>query len=79
MRVQALSPAERERTSEDFLTFPSGGDGLVAPDLIEMLKSQMPLPLWDALYNAIIPTADVSLFRNLDKVFCGRELEAPVG
>lgn len=77
LRVQALGAQEQERTGESFLTFPSGGDGLVAPDLIALLRSQMPEPLWRALYLAEIPTADCSLFRNLDKVFTGRELEAP--
>src|SRR6266851_1974291 len=80
LRVQRLSPEERARTGEDFLTFPSGGDGLVAPDLIALMRSQMPLPLplWEALYLGKIPDSDCSLFRNLDKIFTGTELEGPV-
>jgi hypothetical protein len=78
LRVQKLTPEERIQTGEDFLTFPSGGDGLVAPELIATLKSQMPLALWEALYLGIIPTSDCSLFRNLDKIFVGKELERPV-
>jgi hypothetical protein len=75
LRVQALSKEEQERTSESFLTFPSGGDGLVAPDVIALLRNQMPESLWRALYLAEIPTSDVSLFRNIDRVFCGQEME----
>ena len=77
LRVQRLSPEERQRTGEDFLTFPTGGDGLVDPILIELLRSQMPLPLWEALYLGKIPESDCSLFRNLDKIFTGQELEGP--
>jgi hypothetical protein len=81
LRVQKLTQEERERTSEDYLTFPTGGDpedNLVDPDLIATLKTQMPESLWLALYQGIIPTSDVSLFRNMEKVFTGRELEAPL-
>lgn len=78
LRVQRLSAEERIRTGEDFLTFPTGGDGLVDPGLIELMRSQMPLPLWEALYLGKIPDSDCSLFRNLDKIFVGRELEEPV-
>jgi hypothetical protein len=80
LRVQKLSEEERRKSSETYMTFPTGGgdDGLVDPDLIATLKSQMPLALWEALYLGIIPTSDCSLFRNLDAVFCGKELEAPV-
>jgi len=78
LRVQAMSPEERQRASEDFLTFPTGGDGLVDAGLIEILRSQMPEPLWAALYAAQIPQSDVSLFRNLDKIFTGVELASPL-
>jgi hypothetical protein len=37
----------------------------------------MPLPLWEALYLAQIPESDASLFRNLDRIFTGTELEQP--
>jgi len=80
LRVQALDEKEQRRTSESYLTFPTGGDAgdnLVDPALVAVLKSQMPLPLWEALYEGKIPTSDVSLFRNIEKVFCGREMEAP--
>jgi len=77
LRVQRMSPEERARTGEDFLTFPSGGDGLVSPEIIELMRSQMPLPLWEALYLGKIPESDASLFRNLDRIFTGAELEAP--
>jgi hypothetical protein len=72
-----MSPEERERTSEDYLTFPTGGDGLVSPELIEVMKSQMPLQLWEALYLGRVPDSDCSLFRNLDKIFTGMERETP--
>lgn len=80
LRVQKLSEEERERTSESFLMFPTGGDpedNLVDPDLIATLRSQMPETLWRALYLGEIPTSDVSLFRNIEKVFSGQEREAP--
>src|SRR6266705_4088902 len=77
LRIQALSPEERERTGEDFMMFPTGGDGLVSDALIQQFKAQMPLPLWEALYLAKIPDSDCSLFRNLDRIFVGRERETP--
>ncbi len=78
LRVQRLTVDERARTGEDFLTFPTGGDGLVDPALVELMKSQMPESLWKALYLGVIPESDASLFRNLDEIFKGRELEKPV-
>jgi hypothetical protein len=76
LRVQRLTAEEREQSGEDFLTFPTD-PALVDAALVETLRKQMPEPLWRALYLAEIPTADCSLFRNLDKVFVGHELEAP--
>jgi len=78
LRVQAMTSEQRVVASEDFLTFPTGGDGLVDPALIGLLRSQMPEPLWRALYLAEIPESDTSLFRNLDKIFVGRELDGPL-
>lgn len=78
LRVQAMTPEQRAASGEDFLMFPTGGDGLVPQSLIDMLRSQMPEPLWRALYLAEIPESDVSLFRNLDKVFAGAELAGPL-
>jgi hypothetical protein len=77
LRVQAMSPEQRRASSEDYMTFPTGGEGLVAPELIEAFKSAMPAPLWRALYLAEIPESDTSLFRNLDKIFTGQELDGP--
>ena len=77
LRVQRLSPEERTRTGEDYLTFPSGGDGLVSPALIELMRSQMPEILWRALYLGEIPSSDCSLFRNLERIFVGQEREMP--
>jgi hypothetical protein len=77
LRVQRLSPEERLASSEDFLTFPTD-ERLVDPALVQMLRNKMPEPLWRALYLAEIPESDSSLFRNLDKIFVGRELEGPV-
>lgn len=77
LRVQAMTPEERKAASEDFLLFPTGGDGLVDPSLIELLRAQMPAPLWRALYLAEIPSEDVALFRNLDRIFCGMVLDEP--
>ena len=76
LRVQKLTPAERQESGEDLMTFGTDTQ-LVDPGLVERLKKQMPLPLWQALYEGTIPTSDSSLFRNLDKVFTGHELEAP--
>ncbi len=80
LRVQALSPEERSASGEDFMTWPTGGDpedNLVDPALIEMLRSKMPENLWRSLYLAQISTEDTSLFRNLDAVFQGKEIEGP--
>jgi hypothetical protein len=38
----------------------------------------MPESLWRALYLGEIPTSDCSLFRSLDKIFVGQELEGPI-
>lgn len=77
IRIQGLTPEERARTGEDFMTFPTGGDGLVADETIQQFMQQMPLVLWEALFLAQIPTEDSSLFRNLDKIFTGHEREKP--
>jgi hypothetical protein len=77
LRVQRMSPEERAKTGEDCLTFPTGGDGLVSPEVIELMKTQMPLPLYEALYLGKVPDSDCSLFRNLDRIFTGMERETP--
>jgi hypothetical protein len=77
LRIQRLTEEERKRTGEDFAMFPTGGDGLVSDELIAQFKSQMPLVTWEALYLARIPDSDSSLFRNLDKIFTGKELTEP--
>lgn len=77
LRVQKLSAEERQVTEEDFMTF--GTDAaLVDPQLVQTLKKQMPIQLWEALYEGKIPTSDCSLFRNLDRVFAGRERDEPL-
>ncbi|HEY2545767.1 MAG TPA: hypothetical protein VGI46_06870 [Candidatus Acidoferrum sp.] len=76
LRVQKMSAEERERTSEDYMTFPFDPT-LVPASLVETLRGQMPESLWRALYLAEIPQSDSSLFRNLDRIFGGRELVAP--
>jgi hypothetical protein len=81
LRVQAMSPEERELTGEDFMTWPTGGDAednLVDVSLIELLRSKMPENLWRSLYLAEISAEDTSLFRNLDRVFQGKEISEPV-
>lgn len=76
LRVQKLSPQERYETGEDLMTFGTD-ENLVDPKLVARLKKQMPEALWRALYLGEIPTSDSSLFRNLDKVFSGTELQEP--
>jgi hypothetical protein len=76
LRVQRMTAEERERVSEDFMCFPTD-PLLVDPQLVLTLKNQMPLPLWQALYQAKIPDSDCSLFRNLDKIFVGQERDTP--
>ena len=77
LRVQKMDAETRARTGENCLTFPTGGDGLVAPEVIERMRSQMAPVLFRALYEGIIPTSDCSLFRNIEKVFTGTELDGP--
>jgi hypothetical protein len=77
LRVQKMDAETRARTGENCLTFPTGGDGLVAPEVIERMRSQMAPVLFEALYLGIIPTSDCSLFRNLDTIFTGQELDGP--
>jgi hypothetical protein len=77
LRVQRMSPEERAKTGEDCLTFPTGGDGLVSAEVIELMKTQMPLPLYEALYLGKVPDSDCSLFRNLDRIFVGMERDTP--
>ena len=76
LRVQRMTAEERARTSEDYMCFPTD-PLLVDAELVQTLKNQMPLQLWQALYEARIPDSDCSLFRNLDKVFIGMEREKP--
>lgn len=76
LRVQRMTAEERLKASEDFMCFPTD-PALVDPQLVQTLKSQMPLPLWEALYLGKIPDSDCSLFRNLDKIFVGQERETP--
>jgi len=78
LRIQGLTPEQRVQTGEDFLCFPTGGDGLVSDETIQQFKAQMPLVLWQALFLAQIPTEDSSLFRNLDAIFTGHEQATPV-
>lgn len=78
LRVQAMTAEQREKMSEEVMCFPTGGEGLVDPALIEMMRAQMPEPLWRALYLAEIPESDTSLFRNLDQIFNGQALAGPV-
>ncbi|MGB2637782.1 MAG: hypothetical protein WAN32_02415 [Candidatus Acidiferrum sp.] len=76
LRVQRMTKEERERASEDFMCFPTD-PLLVDAQLVQTLKNQMPLPLWEALYEAKIPDSDCSLFRGLDRIFVGAERETP--
>jgi hypothetical protein len=41
------------------------------------MKLQMPLALWESLYEGKIPSDDTSLFRNLDEIFSGQERSEP--
>lgn len=77
LRIQALTPEERAKTGEDYMCFPTGGDGLVSDEVIQQFKAQMPRQLWEALYLAIVPESDCSLFHNLDTIFTGREIAEP--
>jgi hypothetical protein len=76
-RVRAMSPDERLAAGEDFMTFPTLGEGFVAGAMIEQMKAKMPDAIWRALYLAEIPDDDLALFRNLDEVFTGTELSVP--
>jgi hypothetical protein len=77
LRVRAATPGERQRASEDFLTFPTLGEGFVSPEVVAAMRRQMPDAVWRALYLAEIPDDDLALFRRLDEVFSGAELAAP--
>lgn len=78
LRVQAMTPGQRVAASEDFLTFSAADAGLVDPSLVALMRNQMPEQLWNALYLGIVPDSDSSLFRNLDRIFTGVELAAPL-
>ncbi len=77
LRVKGMSEAERAAAGEDFMFFPTSSEGWVDADYIEQARSSMPPVLFDALFNAIIPTSEVSLFRELDRVFSGAPLPGP--
>lgn len=78
LRVKHMDPAERETSSEDFMLFPTISEGFVDPELIEQMRSKMPEPMWRALYLAEIPDSDAALFRDLDEIFRGPELDGPI-
>lgn len=69
LRVQGLSQQERIDNEEDFLLFKTGDGGLVDDAEIARAKRTMPKALFDALFNAIIPETDLTLFHNLQKLF----------
>lgn len=77
IEVQKMTPAERLAKSQDFMLFPTMSEPWVDQLTYEEARtSGMPRALFDALYNAVIPTDDVSLFANLDALFTG---DAPKG
>src|SRR5262245_52627432 len=71
LRVKALSAAARLESGEEFMIFPTGGEGLVPAAEIERVRKSMPEVIFNALYNAEIPETDLTLFRNLAEIFCG--------
>jgi hypothetical protein len=77
LRIQKMGPEEREKASEAYMCFPSGGDGLVSDEVIAQFRTQMDETTWRALYLAEIPESDCSLFHNLDEIFTGRERHEP--
>lgn len=72
LRVKSMSVEERMKSGEDYMIFPTGGEGFVSAEYIEMAKRQLPRVIFDALYNAIIPESDLSVFRNLADIFSGQ-------
>lgn len=78
LRVQAMSEDERNKQAEDFMIFPTGDAPFVDPGFIELMRKKMPAGMFDALFLAKIPEADVSLFRNLDRVFRDRPTTGPL-
>jgi hypothetical protein len=72
LRVKSMTDEERAETGEEFMIFPTGGEGLVSEAEIEMIrKSGMPEPMFNALYHAQIPDTDLTLFHNLPHIFKG--------
>ena len=75
LRIQAIDAGrESEAPAKTYMCFPTGGDGLVSDEVIQQFKAQMPRQLWEALYLAIVPESDCSLFHNLDAIFTGKEI-----
>jgi hypothetical protein len=76
LRLQQMTPIERESAGEDFIFF--GPDSSLVPaEIIDLMKPNMPAQLFDALYRGVIPQDDTSLFRNLDEIFSGLERAEP--
>ncbi len=78
LRVKHMTPEERATSSEDYMLFPTLGEGFVPAELIESMRNKMPESLWRALYLAEIPEADAALLRGLDEIFTGAEWSSPV-
>ncbi len=78
LRVKHMTPEERAKSSEDYMLFPTLGEGFVPAELIESMRGKMPESLWRALYLAEIPAEDAALFRGLDEIFTGAEWSSPV-
>ncbi len=77
VRVKGMTDAERAKSSEAFVICDTASQGFVDPAVIEQVREKMPPAMFAALYEAVIPSADVALFRNLDAVFTGVEWSSP--
>lgn len=78
LRVKRLTVEERQSQSVDFMMFPTIEEPWVAPEEIERVRtSGMPTVMFDALYRAIIPESDVTLFANLDEIWTGPAPKGP--
>lgn len=78
LAVTKMTEEERRDQSKAYMMFPTMKEPWVSPEFYEEARtSGMSPTLFDALYNAVIPTDDVAIFSNLDVLWTGAAPTTP--
>lgn len=71
LRVKAMTAEEREAAGADYMMFPTDEQSFVSAEDVALLRRNMPEAMARALFDAVIPEDEASLFHNLDEIFSG--------